>query len=280
VIIYILCDSSAAQSPSRDLTATQGRPLEKGSDDFSFSIETPDGIIPHMYVRIPRQPIGLSDCVPFMQTLSDELIGLAVRKSANQGAVVSCGPGCGVCCCQLIPLSAPEVFFIVKRLLAMPLAERGPILLRFETIENHIKGTGLLGRLQSLRETNEKSDNRAIAVEYFGLEEPCPFLVSQSCSIHAWRPVVCREFNALSDPSLCRDPFVNTVRTVPLFKRPSSVLALLASRVAGISSSLVPLPQLFDWYEANKELDRQTWDAGMLIRKMLEITVEKNVWAP
>jgi Fe-S-cluster containining protein len=258
------------------LTTTQGRALEKGSDDFSFTIETPDGIIPHMQVRIPRKPIGLSDCVSFMHSLADELIGLAVRKSANQGAMVSCGPGCGVCCCQLIPISAPEVLFIVKRLLAMPLAERGPILSRFETIENHMKETGLLGRLRSLRETTEKAGNRAIAGEYFGLKEPCPFLVAQSCSIHAWRPVVCREFNALSDPSLCTDPFVNKIRTVPLFKRPSTVLAILASRVAGISPGLVPLPLLFDWYEANKELDGQTWDAEMLIRKMLEITVEKK----
>jgi len=259
-----------------DLTITQGRPLEKDSDDFSFTIETPDGIIPHMQVRIPREPIGLSDCVPFMQTLADRLIGLAVRKSENRGAVVRCGSGCGSCCSQLVPLSAPEVLFVVKRLLALPLASRSQILGRFDAIENRLESTGLRNKLCTLPDAGDAAGNKAIAQEYFNLKEPCPFLVAQSCSIHQWRPVVCREFNALTDPALCTDPFVNKIRSVPLFMRPSSVLALLASRVAGISSALVPLPHLFDWYEANKELDKKTWDSGMLIRKMLEITVEKK----
>ncbi len=231
-----------------------------------------------MQVGIPEKPIGLSDLVPFMQSLADEIIELAVKKAAVRNRQVTCGPGCGACCCQLIPLSAPEVVFMVNRLLEMSLAERTPLLQRFEMIEKRMEESALKNRICSLADTD--TDNNAAARDYFYLKEACPFLVAQSCSIHAWRPVVCREFNALSDPALCTDPFVNKVRSIPLFKRPSSILALLASHVGGIPPTLVPMPLMFDWYESNKELRSRTWPAGMLIKKLLEITVEPVNYTP
>lgn len=240
--------------------------------EFSFVVETPDGSVPLTHVAIPGRPVALSDLVSFMHSLADSIIGLAVKKAAAKSDRVRCGPGCGVCCCQLIPLSAPEVFFIVKRLLEMPLAQREPVLSRFEAIEKRMEESGLKNRICRLFGTGPEND--AVAKEYFYLKEPCPFLVDQSCSIHAWRPVVCREFNTVSDPSLCADPFVNKIHTVPLYKRPSSILALLASRVGGIPPGLVAMPLLFDWHESNRALGERTWPAAMLIRKLLEITVE------
>jgi Fe-S-cluster containining protein len=243
--------------------------------EFSFVVETPDGRLPQMRVRVPEESIGLADVVPFMHNLADAVIGLAVTSATKGGERVTCGPGCGVCCSQLVPVSAPEVLFIVQRLMGMPLAERSPILQRFEAIEKRTVSTGLKQRICDLSGAGRKND--IVARDYFRLGEPCPFLASQSCSIHAWRPVVCREFNSLSDPALCADPFVNKLGTVPLYKRPSSILAVLASRVAGISTGLVAMPLLFDWYEANKELAQKTWPADMLIKKLLAITVEPAV---
>ncbi|MBN2189101.1 MAG: hypothetical protein JW699_06580 [Chitinispirillaceae bacterium] len=42
-------------------------------------------------------------------------------------------------------------------------------------------------------------------------------------------------------------------------------------QAGGIPPGLVPLPLMFDWYEANRELAGLTWPAEMLIKKMLEI---------
>jgi len=240
-----------------------------GKSNFSFIIETPDGTTPRMQVALSEKPMGLADLVPFMHTLADEIIALAVKKPNRQ---VACGPRCSACCCQLVPLSAPEVIFMVDKLREMPLAERTPLLQRFEAIEKRMEGSGLKKTIGSLDHAG--ADNNAAARDYFYLREACPFLAAQSCAIHTWRPVVCREFNALSPPALCADPFVNKVLTVPLFRRPSSILALLASRVAGISAGLVPLPLMFDWYEGNKELQSRTWPADMLIKKLLEITAK------
>jgi Fe-S-cluster containining protein len=242
------------------------------STNFSFVIETPDGTTPQMQVAIPEQPIGLSDLVPFMHSLADEIIALAIKRAGARSGKITCGPGCGVCCSQLIPLSAPEAVYMVDRLLELPLAERTPLLRRFEKIEKRMEESTLKNRICSPAGTGADTD--ALARDYFYLKEACPFLAAQSCSIHAWRPVVCREFNVLSDPALCSDPFVNKLRTIPLFKRPSSLLALLASRVAGIPPGLVPMPFMFGWYESNKELRARTWPAGMLIRRLLDIAVE------
>jgi Fe-S-cluster containining protein len=243
---------------------------EEDSEKFGFVIETQDGVTPRLQVALSEKPVGLADMVPFMHTLADEIIGLAVKKAEARSERISCGEGCGVCCCQLVPLSAPEVLFIVKRLREMPLPERALILQRFETIEKRMEESGLKSRVCSLADAD--ADNNAVARDYFHLGESCPFLAGHSCSIHAWRPIVCREFNVLSDPALCADPFVNKLRTVPLFRRPSSLLALLASQVAGTPAGLVPMPLMFDWYESNKELGTRTWPAEMLIKKLLEIT--------
>jgi Fe-S-cluster containining protein len=235
--------------------------------ELSFVIETPDGTTPRLRVDMPRGPVGLADLVPFMHSLADEIIGLAVERAASRGERVVCGPGCGACCCQLVPLSAPEVLFMVGRLRAMPLAERTPVLRRFEKIEGRMEASALKEKA-----ARSDADPDTLARDYFSLKEACPFLAGRSCSIHQWRPVVCREFNALSDPALCEDPFVNKVRTVPLFRRPSSVLARLAAQAAGIPPGMVPMPLMFDWYESNRELEGRTWPASMLIGKLLEIT--------
>jgi Fe-S-cluster containining protein len=242
--------------------------------DFSFVVETPDGKSRQLTVRLPRRPVRLSELVPVMQVIADEIIALAVAKASERGERVSCRAGCGACCCQLIPLAAPEVSFIIERLLRMPVEERIPILQRFETIEKRMEECGLAGKVRTMDEPSV--DNNAVARDYFHLKEPCPFLVSESCSMHEWRPVVCREFNATSPPGLCSDPFSNKLCTVPLFKRPSMVLALLASRMANIPAALVPMPLMFDWHESNRPLCERTWAARHLVETLLEITIESG----
>jgi Fe-S-cluster containining protein len=242
--------------------------------EYVFTIDTPCGQMPPLSVSLPANEIPLSALVPLMHTVADGIIRLAVAECAKKGDTVTCGPGCGVCCCQLVPVSAPEVFYMVENILQMPMSKRFPVLKRFEQIEARINESdiGLLMRDMG----NRQVDNNSVAAKYFYLGESCPFLESGSCSIHSWRPVVCREFNAISLPQLCADPFKNKIRTVPLFKRPSAVLSLLASRFCNLPAGLIPMPLIFDWYEANKEAAKNTWPAEFLVEKMLEITVGKN----
>jgi Fe-S-cluster containining protein len=242
--------------------------------EVTFAIETPDGRAPAITANLPGDAVPLSSLVPLMHQIANQIVTLAIGKAAKKGDTVTCGPGCGVCCCQLVPVSAPEIFYMVENILQMPVSKRFPVLKRFEQIEARINESdiGLLMRNMD----NPQIDNNAVAARYFYLGESCPFLESGSCSIHAWRPVVCREFNAVSTPELCADPFKNKIRTVPLFKRPSKVLALLASRICDLPVGLVPMPLMFDWFEANKAAAKKTWPAKFLVSKLLEITTESR----
>lgn len=80
---------------------------------LTLNIETPDGRLPQAKVKIPDLPLRMADLVPPMQRLCDGIVELAIQREKEKGESVSCHKGCenGVCCCQLVPLSPPEVFF-------------------------------------------------------------------------------------------------------------------------------------------------------------------------
>jgi len=73
---------------------------------ITMSIETPDGRLPLASVQVPEMPMGVAHLVPPMQQLCNGVVGLALRRQAQGRARLSCGKGCGVCCCQLVPLAA------------------------------------------------------------------------------------------------------------------------------------------------------------------------------
>jgi Fe-S-cluster containining protein len=235
-------------------------------------VETPDGALPPAEVAISNEPLRLADLVDAIHELTSGVVALAVARAAQEGRTLSCKAGCGVCCCQLVPLAPAESFYIVDRLLALPSAERRPILERFQANKARLAETGLLGQIYSLGETD---DNNRVACAYFEQRLPCPFLVNQSCSIHAWRPIACREYNVSSSSLLCADPFRNAVVAIKLHRRMSAGLALFCAQAAGLPVGLVPMPLLFDYYEAHKEASTRTWPGIELFTQAMESLLGK-----
>ncbi|HEX2958638.1 MAG TPA: hypothetical protein VHO70_17510 [Chitinispirillaceae bacterium] len=86
-------------------------------------------------ISLPEKPVHIAEIVPFLHFITDQIVKTAINHSTHQ---VTCGKGCGVCCNQLVPLSIPEVFFIVEQLQLMPPQQRFPYLSRFEAIEQHL----------------------------------------------------------------------------------------------------------------------------------------------
>lgn len=68
------------------------------------------------------------------------------------------------------------------------------------------------------------ADRQTVALEYFAAGVACPFLEDEACSIHADRPLVCREYLVTSPPDLCA-ALSPGIEQVTLEARPS--LALL-----------------------------------------------------
>jgi Fe-S-cluster containining protein len=240
---------------------------------IKVTVETPDGALPPAKVAISNEPLRLSDLVDAMHALTSGVVALAVAREAREGRTLSCKAGCGVCCCQLVPLAPAEAFYMVERLLTLPEAERQSILERFRANEARLAETGLLGQINSLGATD---DQNRVACAYMEQRLPCPFLVDQSCSIHAWRPIACREYNVTSSPLLCTDPFRNDVAAIKLHRRMSEGLARFCAQAAGLPLGLVPMPRLFAYYEAHKEASTRTWPGVDLFTQAMEFVLGKE----
>lgn len=103
--------------------------------------------------------------------LIDEGVAKAIHeREEERGATLACRKGCDSCCrthtdIPLYPLELVGIYWYSTEKMAKPLRE----ILRIQ-LKVHCAG------------------------------DPCPFLIHGSCSIHAIRPVACRQFNVFNKP--------------------------------------------------------------------------------
>lgn len=235
------------------------------------TLSTPDGPI-RGQVEVDTGPMRLADLVPTALELTDMLVARASRKEAQAGRTISCRAGCGACCRQMVGLSAPECFYLADFVETMPVAARAAAQKRFVEIEIRLQNEGLLAPLMDPECDDERS--LGIALKYFFLGVPCPFLIEESCSIHEDRPVVCREYNVTSAAELCRDPIHNPIMRVPMPQPLSTPLARLAAEMAGIETRLVPLSLAPRWVAEHEPLRHQTWPGLDLFNRFLQLVSE------
>ncbi len=65
---------------------------------------------------------------------------------------------------------------------------------------------------------------------YFRRAVACPFLEAERCSIHADRPLACREYAVTSPAAACSFPRADLVHGLPLAGRPSRALMQVGRR--------------------------------------------------
>jgi Fe-S-cluster containining protein len=234
---------------------------------ITINIETPDGKLPTAKVRIPNIPMRLADLVPPMQQLCNGIVELANKKELATGSIISCKKGCGVCCCQLVPLSAPEAFFLYSYIKSLPDEKRKAIEEKFSEIRKAMDSAGIMERLNNIEDTNE---HRVLAWDYFRLGMSCPFLEDDSCGIHQIRPFACREYNVTSPSELCADPFHNAIKKIRISRNMTDATAYLTAELCAIKPTLIPMTLLLEWVEENKTFGRMTWAGIWLFERMLE----------
>ncbi len=144
--------------------------------------------MPITAITAPSEVTAVDALLDAARTLVDgDVRGIAARPEFP----ISCGPGCGACCRQAVPVTAAELRAIRAWLDALPDDERLA----------HDR------RIVATKARLDASDGEAIGMEneraYFALGIPCPFLVNESCSIHPARPLACREYVVTSDPAHC-----------------------------------------------------------------------------
>jgi len=158
-------------------------------------------------VTVPAEKVPATDVIPALQKLVNAVVAEAERKSSR---AVSCRKGCGACCRQLVPVSRTEGERLNALVDAMPAERRAALDARFVAAAERIERAGLA-------DAGGRSD-REMSTGYFALGVACPFLEEESCSIHAERPLVCREYLVTSPATLCAGPAQEGVTPVAVPK--------------------------------------------------------------
>lgn len=197
----------SAAPPEGGATATGRVVLEVGGEWIPVEMTVPSG------------PVAVEDLLPIVHGLSSLFATRATARVEADGREISCRAGCGACCRQLVPVAPAEARALARLVEAMPEPRRERVRRRFDAALDTLEPLGLMERLDLNRD-----DRQVIAREYFAAGVACPFLEDESCSIHADRPLSCREYLVTSPPDLCA-ALAPGIEKVVLEARPS--LALL-----------------------------------------------------
>ncbi|MDZ4364155.1 YkgJ family cysteine cluster protein [Brevundimonas sp.] len=169
-------------------------------------------------MTVPAGPVCVEDVLPVLQGLSSLFATRATARTEQLGKAVSCRAGCGACCRQLVPIAPAEARTLARMVETLPEPRRTEILRRFEEALATLNGLGILDRLDQ-----DPNSRRAVAIDYFRAGVACPFLEDEACSIHADRPMSCREYLVTSPPEHCAD-LSHGVETLKLEAQPSVAL--------------------------------------------------------
>lgn len=170
-------------------------------------------------MTVPAGPVAVEDLLPIVHGLSSLFATRATARAEAEGREISCRAGCGACCRQLVPVAPAEARALARLVETMPEPRREGVRRRFDAALDILEPLGLMERLDQNRD-----DRQAIARAYFAADVACPFLEDEACSIHADRPLSCREYLVTSPPDLCAT-LSPGIEKVTLEARPS--LALL-----------------------------------------------------
>ena len=202
-------------------------------------------------LTVPAGPTRPDELLPLFQSLTDLIVGAAVKDAEASGAAISCRKGCGACCRQLVPISEIEIESIRRLIEALPEARRLQIISRFERALQRLDEAGLL---EPLRMPERVSRERILGLgaAYFQQGIACPFLEDEACSIHADRPLACREYLVTSPSAHCANPSPETIRCVSVPAKVSRAVRHLDTGKVNASSTWIPMILALEW----RKLDR------------------------
>jgi Fe-S-cluster containining protein len=226
------------------------------SDDQDYRIELRIGRERvRLSAQIPAAPMSLLELLPIARSLADLTTQIAGREAQTLGRTVRCGPGCGACCRQLVPIAPVEALALRRTIEGLEPDHRARVLARFSEAQERLAQTGLGPRLGATlaQEGEAAGSRRTLGLAYFALSLPCPFLEEESCSIHPDRPLACREYLVSSDPAHCARPDADSVAVLEMPRR----LSVLLSRL-----SESEIPGLRPWVPLTLALDETLFDAG------------------
>jgi len=192
-------------------------------------------------IRVPTAPLSLVEMLPIVQGLSGAAAQVAQREASAMGRSVRCGPGCGACCRQLVPIAIPEAVALLRVVDGLEAGHRRRVEARFQAAGERLRSAGLDDRLRAGGSEPDEASRRALGLDYFALGIACPFLEDESCSIYEQRPLACREYLVTSDPTHCRQPNADAVETVQMPQRLSLIFRRFVAGCLPRHATWIPL---------------------------------------
>jgi len=219
-------------------------------------------------VTVPTGPVRLRQMLPVIQALSDAMVGAVAHDVEQNGHPISCKKGCGACCRQMVPVSPVEARHLAEMIDSFPEPRRTQVLTRFADTRRRLDEAGLLDKLRRPDQWTEE-ELKTYAQAYFDLGTPCPFLEEESCSIHAQRPVSCREFLVTTPPELCAGPTHEGVRSIVMPFKMWWALARFHSQADSQALPWVPLIMSPEWSENHPD-DAEPRPGPVLLAELFE----------
>jgi Fe-S-cluster containining protein len=229
--------------------------------------------------KVPPGQMRLSEFVFNLFPLEERLVAMGVRGAQYEGRSVSCRAGCGACCRQPVPVSIPEAFLLYEHVVGQPKDKRDIILARFEAAKTVLQANGFAERSLLGTDHGEK-EVVGLALNYFKLGLPCPFLESESCSIHAIRPTGCREHLVTSPAELCSLPAQREggeilynlgIRPVLAPVSLTYAFAILYADLEGTSPVYMPIPLALDCAAEQRQAREKKYEAEFLFTSFFAI---------
>ena len=200
----------------------------------------------HLEFEAPTAPTRPVALLPLFQSITDAFVRIATEDAEADGATISCRKGCGACCRQLVPISPIEVEAIRALVEALPEQRRRVVIERFEKAVQALQAAGLLDALRAPQSVTRGSI-LALGDTYFAQGIACPFLEEESCSIHADRPLACREYLVTSPAANCAEPTAASIRCVAMPAKVSRAVRHLDAGVPGRTATWIPMILALEW---------------------------------
>ena len=203
-------------------------------------------------MSVPAEPIALKEMLPLFFSFAYTVMSAAANGVEQSGEKISCKKGCGACCRQLVPISETEARWIAELVDRLPIQKQNEIRDRFAEARRRLAESGLLDKLLH-RESWAEGEGWSIAMSYFRLGIPCPFLENEACSIHPDRPIKCREYLVTSPAANCLQPSANNIRMVDLPFQMWTALARLENASPSKKIRWVPLILALEWADSHAQ---------------------------
>lgn len=198
-------------------------------------------------VRLPPGQSNLTKLLPIIQQLENIILDRIGEEAKRAGRPITCRAGCGACCRQMVPVSLFEAEALMEWVRTLPEERRRVLEERFHRALVALRDAGVIESLLSERWMEDEASTTRLAIDYFHAGVACPFLEEESCSIHAIRPLSCREYVVTSPAELCKDPSIHHVSGLDLPLKLSKGLYAFGQQVAQDRRGWIPLVFLLGW---------------------------------